>query len=111
MGSMRFSIRDLLWLTALVAVAIVWLMDRDRVRRDHLELAKREAELVSRAKMWEAEAQRAEKRYAAINERLSGIHWALQWRGIQLHELIDENNKPRFSRPVPKAVVADPQSK
>src|SRR5262245_35255302 len=102
MGSMRFSIRDLLWLTALVAVAIVWLMDRDRVRRDRLELAKREAELVSRAKMWEAEANRAEKRTAAINERLNGIEGALRWRDIKLDELIDQNNKPRFPRPVPK---------
>jgi len=92
----RFTIRDVLWLTALVAVGLVWLMDRDRIRRDRIELAKREAEHISRAKMWEAEAQRAEKRYAAINERLSGIYWALERRDIKVHELIVANDKAKF---------------
>src|SRR5436309_14108708 len=108
---MRFSIRDLLWLTAVVAVAIVWLMDRNTMRRQRAELAARETELTSRAKMWEAEAQRAEKRYAAIDERLGGIYWALQMRGIKSYELIDANNKPKFPRPPQKAVLVDPDSK
>jgi hypothetical protein len=29
---LRFSIRDLLWLTALVAVCIVWWLDRSQLR-------------------------------------------------------------------------------
>src|SRR5439155_22883727 len=103
--------RDLLWLTAFVAVAIIWLMDWDRIRRDRLELAKREAELVSRAKMWEAEAQRAEKRYADINERLGGIYWALQMRGIKPYELVDANNHAKSPRPPQKAVLVPPDSK
>jgi len=98
----RFTIRDLLWLTAFVAVAIVWLLDRNAIRRHRAELAKREAELISRAKMWEAEAQRAEKRYADINERLSAIFWALQMRDIKPYDLIDANNKPKFALPPKK---------
>src|ERR1051325_6200316 len=109
---MKFSIRDLLWLTGVVAFAIVWLMDRNTMRRQRAELAKREAELTSRAKMWEAEAQRAEKRYAGLNERLSGILWALQMRDIRPYDLIDANNRPRFPGPPPrKTAVVEQDSK
>jgi len=90
----RFTIRDLLWLTALVAVAIAWLMDRNAVRRERAKLAKREAELTSRAKMWEAEAHRAEKRAVAPREVLDGLYFALQMRGIKLSDLIDSKNNP-----------------
>jgi hypothetical protein len=108
---MRFSIRDLLWLTAFVAVAIVWLMDRNAIRREQAELAKREAELTSRAKMWEAEAQRAEKRYTGLDERLGAIRWALERRNIKLNDLIDANNRPKSPRPPQKTIDIDPDSK
>jgi hypothetical protein len=100
----RFTIRDMLWLTAFVAIAITWLMDRNAMRRERAELAKRESELTSRAKMWENEANRAEKRFAAISDRLSALVWALQMRDIKPHELVDANNNPisplKRSRPV-----------
>jgi len=106
----RFSIRDVLWLMALVGIAIVWLMDRSAMRRERAELAKREAELQSRAKMWENEANRAEKRYSAIDDRLSAILWALQVRGIQQRELIDANNKPKHPQPGKKEISVPPES-
>jgi hypothetical protein len=90
----RFTIRDVLWLMVVVGVGLVWLMDRDRIRRDRIELAKREAEHVSRAKMWEAEAQRAEKRASASREALSAIYVALKIRGLNPRDVIDSNNNP-----------------
>jgi hypothetical protein len=100
---LRFTIRDLLWLMVVVGIATVWLMGRNAMRRERAELTKREAELTSKAKMWENEANRAEKRYSAINERLSAILWALQRRDIKQHELIDANNNPIFQPPAKKA--------
>ena len=55
----RFTIRDVLMLTALVAICVTWLMDRDKIHRERAHLAKREAELASENKMWKAEAKRA----------------------------------------------------
>ena len=45
----RFTIRDLLWLMVVVAIATAWLIDRDRIRRDRLAMVKHEAELISQA--------------------------------------------------------------
>jgi hypothetical protein len=58
----RFTIRDLLWLTAFVAVVIAWLNDRDKIRhmrRDGEQMTKRAADLKSQAKMWQNEADKA----------------------------------------------------
>jgi hypothetical protein len=107
---MKFSIRDLLWLTAFVAVGIVWLMDRNAMRRERAELAKREAELTSRAKMWEAEANRAEKRIAFAGDRLQAIDFALNRHGIFQSDLIDANNRQKSGgRPQKLIFVDDPK--
>src|SRR5262245_28088625 len=74
----RFTIRDVLWLTLVVAVTIVLLMDRSAVRRERAELAKREAEHISRAKMWEAEANRAEERQAETMDELTRLSLSLK---------------------------------
>src|SRR5262245_43563778 len=95
---MRFTIRDLLWLTAFVAVGIVWLMDRNAMRRERAELAKREAELVSRARMWEAEANRAEKRQVDIRDRLFRLDSALAQHRITQSELANIKNQPPFKK-------------
>ena len=68
----RFTIRDVLWLTTLVAIGTVWRMDRDKIRRDRVSMVKREADLTSRAKMWENKADRAEQRIVDTREMLSG---------------------------------------
>ena len=106
----RFTIRDVLWLMVVVGLAIVWLMDRNAMRRERAELAQREAELTSRAKMWENEANRAEKRYANISERLSSLEWALRMRDIKVSELIDGNNRPKFSAPHRRSAPVAPKN-
>jgi len=95
----RFTIRDLLWVMVVVGLAIVWLLDRNAMRRERAESARREAELASRAKMWENEANRAEKRYSDANERLSGLEWALRMRDIKLSELVDAKHRPKSPPP------------
>ncbi len=97
----RFTIRDVLWLMVVLGMAIVWLMDRNAMRRERAESAKRGAELISRAKMWENESNRAEKRYSDVNERLMGLEWALRMRDIKLSELVDAKYRPK-SPPPPK---------
>ena len=99
----HFTIRDVLWLMTLVGIAIVWLMDRNAMRRERAELAKREVEMTSRAKMWENEANRAEKRYSAIDEYLQRS-FGLEMRDIKPDELIDVNNRPKYPRPSKKQI-------
>lgn len=107
---LRFTIRDVLWLTTLVAVAIVWLTDRNALRRERAELAKREAEHISRAKMWEAEANRAENRVAAASDRLQALDFALRRHGIFQGDLIDASNQPKsMPRPQKLIFVDDPE--
>jgi hypothetical protein len=84
----RFTIRDLLWLTAFVAVAIVWLTDRNAMRRERTELALREAELTARAKMWEAEANRAEKRQVDSSDTLLRLSLTLNRLGMSPSDLL-----------------------
>jgi hypothetical protein len=84
----RFTIRDLLWLTAFIAVGIVWLTDRNTMRRERAELAKREAELTSRAKMWEAEANRADNRQAEARDALIKVTAALNRLGVRESDLL-----------------------
>jgi len=95
---MRFTIRDLLWLTAFVAVGIVWLTDRDAMRRERAELAKREAELVSRARMWEAEANRAEKRQVDTSDQLLRLNSSLARHRITPSDLANFKNQPPFKK-------------
>jgi hypothetical protein len=99
----RFTIRDVLWLMVVVGLAIVWLMDRNAMRRERAESARREAELTSRAKMWENEASRAEKRYSDVYERLSGLEWSLRMRDIKLSDLVDANYRPKSPPPPRKS--------
>jgi hypothetical protein len=104
---MRFSIRDLLWLTAFVAVGIVWLTDRNAMRRERADLAKREAELTSRAKMWEAEANRAEKGQVDTRESLTRLNFLLQNMGVTQSDLVlfDKSGKRK------KLIVVDADAK
>jgi hypothetical protein len=104
---LRFTLRDLFWLTAFVAVAIVWLMDRQAILRERAELAKREAELTSRAKMWENEANRAEKRQVDTRDELTRLHSALSRHRIAPSELTSFKNQP----PLKKLIFVDSDTK
>ncbi len=42
---MKFSIRDLLWLTVVVALGVAWWVDRSQVAKDRQELQSSEREL------------------------------------------------------------------
>ena len=106
----RFTIRDVLWLTVVVGLAIVWLMDRNAMRRGRAESAKREAESTSHAKMWENEANRAEKRYADVSEKLSNLDWALRMRDIKLSELVDAKYRPKSPPPPRKSASVAPNN-
>jgi len=57
---MKFSIRDVLWLTALVALAVCWGIDRVRIQRDATRNEMRAVEEAEAARKAEALA-----RYAA----------------------------------------------
>jgi hypothetical protein len=60
---MKFSIRDVLWLTVVVALAVGWGLDRVRIRR--AELQARRAQLM-------AEVARAEADLARVSLQLTG---------------------------------------
>ena len=60
---MKFSIRDVLWLTVVVALAVGWGLDRVRIRR--AEIQARRAQLM-------AEVARAEADLARISLQLTG---------------------------------------
>jgi hypothetical protein len=79
----RFTIRDVLWLMVVVGIGTTWLLDRDRIQRHRIAMAKHEAELISRAKMWENEAGRAEQRYADIRERFNALEGEMRMRGTK----------------------------
>ena len=84
-----FTIRDVLMLTALVAICVTWLMDRDKIRRERAQLVKREAELTSQNKMWQAEAKRADLRQQDAAEFAQRIEMALRLRGLDPAEVLD----------------------
>ena len=42
---LRFTIRDLLWLTALVAVLVAWWIENADIKREHAMLEQQKAEL------------------------------------------------------------------
>jgi hypothetical protein len=85
----RFTIRDILMLTALVAICITWLMDRNRIRQDRAQFVKREAELTSQRNIAVAEAERASLREQVATEYQQKIVMALQMRGMDPKDVID----------------------
>ncbi len=94
----RFTIRDLLWLMTLVGVVIVWIMDRNAIRQERAKLVAREAELVSRAKMWEAEAHRAGVRAEDANEYSRSMTMVMMRRGIRPPEMMEFEREVRGIR-------------
>ena len=88
----RFTIRDVLWLTVVVAVIVVQQMDQQKLKRERAALAKREAELTSESKMWRAEADRASLRMVERNDAaqraIQNLHTELQRRGVNTHEIL-----------------------
>jgi hypothetical protein len=57
----RFTIRDVLWLTALVAVACGWAMEVSRNRVERREFSIREAEFREKLDIEKRRADRAER--------------------------------------------------
>ena len=51
---MRFTIRDLLWLMVVVALAAMWLMTRLDAQRQHAEMACQTANLLREKQMAQA---------------------------------------------------------
>jgi len=84
----RFSIRDVLWLTVVVALGVTWLMDRDKIRRERDQLAKHEAQLALENKKWKEEATRARVREHAVTKLLDEIALGLLERDINPQELV-----------------------
>src|SRR4051794_28484955 len=91
----RFTIRDVLWLTAVVAVLVVQQMDHYKLRGERAALIKREAELRSEAKMWQAEADRASLRAQDASEYSQKVQAALKRRGMNPQEVIEFNRTVR----------------
>jgi hypothetical protein len=86
---LRFTIRDVLMFTALVAISVTWLMDRDKIRKERAHVAKLKAELTSQNKMWQAEAKRADLREKDASEFNQQIIGALRARGMDPAEGLD----------------------
>jgi cell division protein FtsB len=64
-----FSIRDVLWLTALVAMGVAWWMDRQATTREQAALQSERAALAKEKTMLRAEAQkRGDESERAIRE-------------------------------------------
>ena len=84
----RFTIRDVLILTALVAVCVTWLMDRDKIRREREQWVQRERALASENKKWEGEAKRAALRAQEVIDTQHEIAIALLERGFNPQELL-----------------------
>ena len=85
---MRFSIRDLLWLSLVAAMAVGWWIDRDRIHRQELKL-RQEAQRIQALPRRRAEAvlQVAEAELASlvdINQRNPG---AVSEREIRRQEM------------------------
>ena len=51
MTRLRFTIRDLLWLTAVIAIGTAWFADRAIIRRERDSLEQRQAELDVRMRL------------------------------------------------------------
>ena len=64
----RFTIRDVLWLTVIVALAVCWGLDRAQLRRE--KVARKEAEVAL------ANAELARSVGAANYSWAGGIQWA-----------------------------------
>ena len=67
---MRFTLRDLFWLTLLVAFSICWAMDRDRIRTTIQQHQ-------SAATAWTLKDQQREKDLAALRGKNAALSRAL----------------------------------
>jgi hypothetical protein len=65
---MKFTIRDLLWLTAFVAVGLVWRNDRDHFQRERDEMAQLSAALTAEKEAAIESAKRQQHRVDAISK-------------------------------------------
>jgi hypothetical protein len=63
---MKFSIRDVLWLTVVVALAVCWTLDRVSLRRSELR-ARQEAERA----LYMSELARAQAEMGRANEEMA----------------------------------------
>lgn len=104
---MQFTIRELLLVTVIASLGVGWWIDRNTMRRERAESAKREAELTSRAKMWENETNRAEKRGRDSGERFQALNFALNQYGMLQSDLIDAKNHPRYLPRTKKLIIVD----
>ena len=52
-GGMNFSIRDLIWLTMLAAVAVAWWLDRSELRRVNVQLEEQRRNAAADFQAWE----------------------------------------------------------
>ena len=103
---LRFTIRDLLMLMALAAICVTWLMDRDKIRRERNQLAKREAELTSENKMWQAEADRASLRQQHASQLSRNLELVLRGHGIDPNEANDPKKVFQYRIEMDKAMRA-----
>lgn len=102
----RFTIRDLLWLTVVVALAVAWLLDLSRIRQERDQLAKRKAELASENKMWKAEADRASLQSQDARELNQKLELVLEGHGVDPSEVRDPRKMFQYMQERNKAVRA-----
>ena len=70
----RFTIRDVLWLTVVAALAIGWLVDQDRIRRQTKALrASEEYYLVAAERLQSMSLERAQKVLAVEEAELASM--------------------------------------
>jgi hypothetical protein len=84
---MRFTIRDVLWLTVVAAVAVGWFVDRSRLRGEATAIASDlervqasstmgQLELAKVCKLWQVRAERLAERIRADGYQVT---WSGEW--------------------------------
>jgi len=94
----RFTIRDVLLLTLLVAVIMAWLMDRNGIRGERARMAQREAVLISQKNLVVDQVIRADIRVAEMREFHHRVLTAALFHGLEirgLNDLIDQAEQAR----------------
>ena len=72
----RFTIRDVLWLTVVVALAVGWWIDQDRIRRHRGALKASEQALANEREKFQIEAQRLQTLPLRVAEAMLDVEEA-----------------------------------
>src|SRR5438045_3801619 len=93
---MKFSIRDLLWLTVIVALSLGWWLDRQRLAYDGAKLADSGAKLAASVAKLEAENKQLQ-----LQVELGAIDLAVERQALEQYKLKTLLASPKSQAPPP----------